>query len=395
MKNNSSKRNILSGLGGNVLALGFVSLFNDISSEMIYPLLPLFLTVTLGASAEVLGLIEGLAESTASVLKLFSGWLSDKLRWRKKIVIAGYSLSAFTRPLMAAAMASWQVLFIRFTDRVGKGVRTSPRDALIAESTFAETRGKAFGFHRAMDHAGAIIGPFVAMAVLAVFTNSYRTVFLIAAIPAFISVLVLIFGTREITPETQSDAPIFSLKGLDRRFRYYLFIVFLFTLGNSSDAFLLLRAKSLGLADALIPAIWIVLHISKMIFSIPGGMLSDRLGRRRIIILGWIVYGLVYAGFARVSAQWQIWALFGVYGLYFGLTEGTEKAFVADLVKSEMLGSAYGIFHFAIGIGALPASVIMGILWHRLGPATAFGFGAVLAIIASILLVFLGRADLK
>jgi len=374
-------------LGRNVVVLGLVSLFNDASSEMIYPLLPVFLTITLGASAEMLGLIEGIAESTAAVLKLFSGWLSDRLKKRKAIIVIGYSLSAITRPLMSIAMAGWQVLFIRFGDRVGKGVRTAPRDALIADSINPAVRGKAFGFHRAMDHMGAIIGPLLAMGILAITANNYRAVFWLAAIPAFAGVAILILGAKEIKIERTAEAPSLSLKGFDRNFYFYLVNIILFTLGNSSDAFLLLRAKDLGVPVALIPMIWLVLHGVKMLSSMPGGILSDRIGRKKVIILGWVIYALVYSGFAMASLTWHAWALFAVYGLFFGLTEGTEKAFVADLVKPEQRGMAYGVFNFAIGIGALPASVIMGILWHRLSPVAAFGFGATMALAASMLMM--------
>ncbi|MFH0812254.1 MAG: MFS transporter [Pseudomonadota bacterium] len=387
MKNNHSKNRFFSGLGRNVAVLGLVSFFNDVSSEMIYPILPLFLTITLGASAELLGLIEGIAESTAATLKLFSGWLSDKLQRRKSIAVSGYSLSALSRPLMAMAMVGWHVLLIRFTDRVGKGIRTAPRDALIADSTEPEFRGKAFGFHRAMDHAGAVVGPLIAMAVLAFAPNNYRLVFWLAVIPALFSVSILILGTKEIPPERTAPVPSLSLRGFDRNFRYYLFVIILFTLGNSSDAFLLLRANQLGIPGALIPVLWMILHAVKFVSSMPGGSLSDKIGRKRVIITGWIIYALVYAAFAFSSESWQIWALFTVYGLFFGLTEGAERAFVTDLVNPELRGTAYGVFNFAIGIGALPASVIMGVLWHRFNPSIAFLFGATMAVGASLLLI--------
>lgn len=354
---------------------------------MIYPLLPVFLTVTLGASAEMLGLIEGIAESTAAVLKLFSGWLSDRSQRRKALTVAGYALSALTRPIMAVALAGWQVLVIRFSDRIGKGVRTAPRDALIADSTDAASRGRAFGFHRAMDHAGAIIGPLLAMAILALTGDNYRAVFWLAVIPAAIGVMVLVLGAKEIRPQSAASAPSFRLSGFDGNFRYYLLVVVLFTLGNSSDAFLLLQARNLGVPVTFIPMIWIVLHVVKMISSVPGSGLSDKIGRKRVIILGWIVYALVYAGFAAASQAWHAWLLVGIYGLYFGLTEGTEKAFVADLVGPERRGMAYGVFNFAIGIGALPASVIMGVVWHRINPAAAFGLGSALALLSSLLLM--------
>lgn len=381
------KKNPFAGLGRNVAILGLVSFFTDASSDMIYPLLPLFVTLTLGASTEMLGLIEGVAESTASLVKLFSGWLSDKLQKRKSLAVAGYALASLSRPLMAMALASWHVLFIRFIDRVGKGIRTSPRDALIADSTKVEFRGKAFGFHRAMDHVGAIVGPLLAMGVLFLAPHNYRLVFWLATIPAAVSVIILILGAEEISPEhNRSQAPLRHFRGIDRNFRLYLGIVFLFALGNSSDAFLLLRAKDLGVSAVSIPIIWVVLHVVKALISMPGGALSDRIGRKKVIILGWIIYALVYAAFALSSSAWQAWGLFALYGVYFGLTEGVEKAFVADLVKPEMRGLAYGVFNFAIGIGALPASIIMGVLWHRVNPGIAFFFGASLALLASLLL---------
>lgn len=391
MKKILGKNHLFYGIGRNVAVLGLVSFFTDVSSEMIYPLLPIFLTITLGASAEMLGLIEGIAESTASILKLFSGWLSDKLQRRKSIAVAGYALSSLSRPLMAIALSGWHVLLIRFFDRIGKGIRTAPRDALIADSTDLNFRGKAFGFHRALDHTGAIVGPLLAVAVLASCPQNYRLVFWLATIPALLSVIILIAGAKEIPPQSQFQAPSLHLRGFDRNFRFYLFIVLLFTLGNSSDAFLLLRAKELGVQAAFIPIIWIVLHLVKAVSSMPGGVLSDRNGRKKTIIMGWIIYALVYTSFALSSAAWQAWVLFAVYGVYFGLTEGAEKAFVADLVKPEMRGFAYGIFNFAIGIGALPASIIMGILWHRLSPELAFLFGGSMAMIASLLLLGVGE----
>jgi MFS family permease len=377
----------LAGISTNVWAMGVVSFLTDFSTEMIYPLLPLFLTRTLGASVGFVGVLEGLAESTASVLKLFSGWWTDRLGVRKPIVAAGYTLSSVSKPLVALAGAPWHVLLIRFVDRVGKGIRTSPRDALIADSVSPTQRGQAFGLQRTMDHAGAIAGPLVGAALLAALPDRYRLVFALAAVPALLSVLVIFLFVREIPPPVgaRKAPPQLTLRPFDRRFRRYLAILLLFTLGNSSDAFLLLRAQQVGMAAALIPLAWVALHVVKMITSLPAGLLSDRVGRRSLILGGWAIYAAVYLGFAAASHPFQIWALFLVYGVYFGLTEGIEKAFVADLVPEHLRGTAYGVFNFAIGVGAFPASAIMGLLWDWSGPTVAFSYGAALALLAAIL----------
>jgi MFS family permease len=382
-------------LSRNVIVLGLVSLCNDASSEMIYPLLPLFLTVTLGASAEMLGFIEGIAETTAALLKLFSGWISDRLGKRKALTVAGYALSTATRPFIALAAAGWHVLIVRFADRIGKGLRTAPRDALIADSSDPSTRGRAYGFHRAMDHAGAVLGPLLAMAVLALSSGNYRLVFWLAAIPAAIGVIILILGTREIRPAGATRPPSFRLSRFDRNFHAYLAVLFLFTLGNSSDAFLLLRARDLGVKPAMIPLLWAFFHVIKMLFSTWGGILSDHIDRKRVIVLGWLIYALVYIGFGYAAAPWHIWALFAAYGLFFALTEGAEKALVADLVAPELRGTAFGTYNLAVGIGALPASVIMGLLWHRISPQAAFGFGAGMALLASLLLAMVVTSKTK
>ncbi len=374
----------------NVKALGFVSLLNDAASEMIYPLLPIFLISVLGAGPGALGVIEGIAETTASLLKLFSGWISDKLKKRKFLILIGYSLAAFGRPLISVTIAWWQVAVIRFIDRVGKGVRTSPRDALISLSTPENIRGKSFGFHRAMDHTGAIIGPVVAM-VLLKYGMSLKNIFLWALLPGIITVIIVIFFVREKRVISESKKVDFKLSVLSRNFKTYLFIIILFTLGNSSDAFLILKAKDTGIPIALIPLLWIVLHFVKMSTSIPGGVWSDKIGRRRVIVTGWMVYALIYLGFGFSSNIWQIWGLFALYGIYFGLTEGVGKAFVSDLVTKEFHGTAFGFYHLAVGIAAFPSSVIFGFIWQRFGSLTAFTYGAALAGFASILLLSLVR----
>lgn len=382
------------GLTRNVVVLGFVSLLNDGASEMIYPLLPVFLAAALGAGPAALGVIEGVAESTASLLKLYSGYLSDRVKKRKGWIVAGYAISNVIRPLIAFSTSWLHVLALRFSDRVGKGLRTSPRDAIIADSTPPESRGMAYGFHRAMDHSGAIIGPLAATGLLLLLDNDIKTVFLLSFIPGLLAVLTLLLGLREQrhdAPHTAGAAFNFRSAWLEMPggFKKYLFIILVFTLGNSTDAFLLLRAQQLGVPVALLPAIWVVLHIVKMGFSVPGGMLSDRIGRKTVITSGWFVYALVYAGFGAASAQWHAWVLFGVYGVYFGLTEGVEKALVADFAPAHLRGSSFGLYHLVVGLGAFPASVLFGLVWQKFGSAAAFGMGACLALAAGLMLMML------
>ncbi len=391
------------GLSKNVRSLGWVSLFNDIASEMIYPLLPLFLNSVLGAGVVFIGLIEGIAESVSSFLKLFSGWVSDRFRKRKGLILFGYALASITRPFIGLATSAYHVLFLRFFDRIGKGVRSSPRDALLSQSCSQEERGKAFGFQRAMDHAGAMTGPLVASLLMAVFTKDLRIIFLLAFIPSLFCLWILWRGVTDISSankDSRDDSKSFSspklnLKEWDGKFKYFLLIITLFTLGNSSDAFLLLRAQDLGLNVVTIPILWFVFHLSKTIFSVPGGALSDRIGRRKVMIFAWIIYGLVYLGFAFASTPYHIWILFIAYGLFYGLSEGTEKAWVADLVEDSKRGTAYGAYHFCIGIAALPASLLMGLIWKAIGVQWAFTFGAVMALIAALLTIVLMKNNPK
>ncbi len=380
-----------SGITGNILILGLVSFLTDFSSEMIYPLLPLFLTTVLHAGPAFLGVIEGIAESTASLLKLASGIVSDRVRDRKMLVLSGYGISSLVRPLIAAATGPLAVLFIRFADRIGKGVRTSPRDALIADSTDPSVRGKAYGFHRSLDNAGAIAGPLTATLLLAYFTTNLRTVFWMAAIPGILTVLLIIFKVREVERrKVSSDGRLLGIfpKG---RLRVFLIILFIFTLGNSSDAFLLLRANHLGVSEIRIPLLWAFFSMVKMLSTMPFGALSDRIGRRRVIITGWIVYALAYVGFAYATSEIHIWLLFAFYGLFYGLTEGVEKAFIADIASPEERGGAFGWYNFAVGAGALPASLIFGFVWQKAGAHVAFDMGAVIAVAAAVLLVSMVR----
>ena len=378
-----------------VKALALVSLFTDASSEIIYPLLPLFLTGVLHAGAEAIGVIEGAAETTASLLKLASGWWSDRVRRRKPLVVVGYTLASAVRPLVALANSAGAVLAIRLADRVGKGIRTSPRDALIADAVPLAQRGRAFGLHRAGDHMGAVIGPLIAFAVLHWTTLSLRALFLLAAIPGALAVIALVVGVKE-SPRALLAEPTPGAKpqlggGLPGRFWAYLAVLVVFTLGNSSDAFLLLRASQLGVTEALIPILWAMLHVVKASTSTPAGTLSDRVGRVPLIVGGWLVYAIVYLAFGRAGATWQAWALFAVYGTYFGLTEGVEKALVADLVPTDRRGAGFGWYNLAIGLGALPASVIFGVVWDRYGAARAFEMGAALSALAAVGLVLVMR----
>lgn len=380
------------GLSANVLMLGAVSFLNDSASEMIYPLLPVFLTSVLGAGPAALGIVEGIAESAASFLKLASGFISDRVRRRKYWVVGGYFLSNTARPLIGLA-GSWPgVLALRFIDRIGKGLRTSPRDALIAESTPSDYRGKAFGFHRAADHAGAVAGPLLAALLLDGFNLELKTIFLLSFIPGIFTLGVLLGGVRE-TPKSSQPSPRSeplqirqAWQEMPGPLRQFGLILFLFTLGNSTDAFLLLKARTLGISIGFLPLLWVVLHIVKMTSSVPGGVLSDRWGRKRVIMAGWTVYALTYGGFMLAHTVWEAWVLFAVYGLYFGLTEGVEKALIADLSPVRLRGSAFGLYNLMIGIGALPASLLFGWLWQTFGSGAAFGMGAAFALVASFLL---------
>lgn len=369
-----------------VVALGWVSFLTDVSAEMIYPLLPTFLTKTLGAGPAALGLIEGVAETTASLTKVGSGIWSDRVRRRKPLVVAGYLLAALARPLVAFARVWSQVLAIRFTDRVGKGIRTSPRDALLADLVPREKRGRAFGLQRAMDNAGALVGPLVA-ALLLKLALEERTVFLLAAVPGLAAVVVLLLAVPDVPRQTE-PRPVVPVprEPLPRSFWRVIAVFALFTLGNSTDAFLLVRAEESGVPLWQLPLLWAFFNGVKAVTGVPGGAFADRAGRVPAIAAGWLVYAAAYAGFALVSGPAAVWALFALYALFFGLTEGSERAFVADLVPERLRGRAYGFFHAAIGIAALPASVLFGVIWKRFGAPAAFLTGAGIALAATVAL---------
>jgi len=373
-----------------VVTLGWVSLLSDVSSDMIFPLLPDFLTRTLKAGPAALGLIEGVAEATASLMKMVSGWWSDRARRRKPLVVAGYSLAAAARPLVGLATNWGQVLAIRFSDRVGKGIRTSPRDALLADLVPPEKRGRAFGLQRAMDNAGAVFGPLLAAFLLRFVVSDVRSVFLLAAIPGVVAVLILILLVKEVPKERRVETGARAIVGpLPRRYWIAIGIFVLFTLASSTDAFLLLRAQDAGIPVWQLPLLWAGFHAVKSLAGVPGGALSDRIGRIKTIVAGWVVYALSYVGFAFVSGTRQVWVLFAFYAFYYALTEGAERALVADLVSPDLRGRAFGAFHASVGLAALPASVMFGVWWKLFGPHVAFLIGAAIAVAATIaLLVF-------
>ena len=395
-------------LGRNILGLSAVSFFTDVSTEMIYPLLPVFLASVLGANASFIGAIEGVAESTASLLKLVSGWWSDKIGRRKLLVVIGYGIATVVRPFTAIANTATQVLAIRLTDRIGKGIRTSPRDALLADSAPDQGRGRAFGFQSAADNAGAVLGPLLAFLILRMQgvgsldgtmhllprdEQALRNVFWLAAIPGFIALTILIVVVRDVPRREAGDKAAEESGstvgvGLSRRFWAYMVVILLFTLGNSTDAFLLLRANQLGVPIAMAPILWALLNLVKAAGGTYGGHLSDTFGRKPLIIGGWLIYAAVYFAFGAATAAWHAWALFAAYGIFYAMTEGTEKALVADIVPRSRRGSAFGWYNLAIGLGALPASLIFGAIWDRAGAPSAFMFGATLALSAALLMAF-------
>ena len=374
-----------------VRALALVSLLTDAASEMIYPLLPVFLTTVLGASPATLGLIEGAAESTAAIVKLGSGWLSDRIGRYTPVVLVGYAIATITRPFIGMAQSASQVIALRLIDRTGKGIRGAPRDALLAGAVDASMRGRAFGFHRAADHLGAVIGPLIAWMLLQWVHLDLRTVFVLSAIPGVLAVLTILIAVRDPAKATTSSVAISASHAaavsepMPRQFWAVLAVLLLFTLGNSTDAFLLLRAQQLGVPVAALPLLWAALHVVKSASSVPGGVLSDRVGRRTALLLGWGWFALIYAGFSVAVSAWQAWALFLAYGLYFGFVEGAEKALIADLAPASRRGTAFGWYNAAMGVAALPASLLMGAVWTARGPGPAFLIGAVLALLSLVL----------
>ncbi|MBI2825307.1 MAG: MFS transporter [Planctomycetia bacterium] len=378
-------------LPANVKLLGVTSLVNDIASEMLYPLLPALLTTLLGTGYRQIGLavgiIEGAAEAVSSVLKLFAGGWSDRTGRRKGWIVVGYAASAVAKPLMGLIVYPWQLLACRVGDRLGKGLRTSARDAVIAESTPPAIRGWAFGFHRGMDHIGAAIGPLLATGFLYLWPDRLQTLFLLSAIPGTAVIAILAFGLRE-PPHSVSAAEPFalSLAPFERNFRLYLLSLAVFTLGNSSDLFLLARSGELGVPEMMLPVMWFAFHVAKSTGNMLVGRVVERVGARRLIFAGWLAYAVVYLGFALADRAWHAWALFLSYAIFYSLTEPPEKTIVAQLVPGNRRGLAYGWYNFAIGVAALPASLLFGFLYKDYGALAAFSTGAGLAVVAAVLL---------
>lgn len=363
-----------------------MSLFTDLSTEMSYAIIPIFLKEVLKAQPVFIGLVEAIAESTASILKTFSGYISDRLKKRKLFIFIGYTFSAVVKPLLALATQSWHVLVVRFADRFGKGIRTAPRDALIADSTTYASFGKAYGFHRAMDTMGAILGPLLAFLILSISHQNYRLLFALAFIPGLIAIFFIIFGVKEIIQETKRVFR-FSFKEIDTQLKTFFIIIIIFTLGNSSDAFLLLRARELGLGVPLIPILWLVFNISYFLWSYPAGALSDRIGRKKTIIFGFLIYAVTYFSLAFNKSVTLLWPIFVMYGLYYGFTEGNLRAYVADLTLPEHRGTIFGFYHTIVGITLLPANLVMGYLWQKFGFDIALLTGATFSLISALLLI--------
>ncbi len=377
----------------NIILLGITSLLTDISSEMVYPLLPVYLVSALGASPAILGLIEGIAESLASLLKVFSGYFSDKIKLRKPFTIFGYAASTFGKYLLYISSSWGYVLFARVIDRFGKGVRTAPRDALIADSAKEGKKGAAFGLHRAMDTLGAAIGVMAAYLLIVNFKDNFKTVFIFSLVPAILGVFFLFFVKEKKTPpqEKQREKLQFNWKALDRKLKLFLIFTFIFTLGNSSNQFLLLRAKNAGNPLPTVILFYLVYNIIYSLVSYPAGRISDKIGRKNLLVLGYFFYGIVYLGFAVNNSAGMFWLLFGIYGLHIGFTEGVEKALVADIAPANLRATAIGLHAALVGIGLLPASLLAGLLWKYLGASAPFYFGGFMGIASSIGLWFILR----
>jgi MFS family permease len=395
-----SRKAGLRTLPRNVWAVSLTSFFMDISSEMVINILPLFLSNVLGVKTNIIGLIEGVAEATASLLKVFSGWLSDRLRARKWLAVSGYALSALSKPFFYFANSWGAVAGVRWADRVGKGVRTAPRDALVADSIDERHRGLAFGFHRAADTSGAVLGLLIALGAVwlaqagdvELSHSTFQTVVLISLVPAFLAVLSLALGAEDVPVTARRKMPKFAFRSLGKHFCIFMLIVGLFDLGNSSDAFLVLRAQERGLSVIGVLGMLVTFNLVYTLVSTPAGSLSDRIGRRRLIVGGWLVYAAIYLGLALAGEGWHVWVLYAIYGVYYGLAYGTTKAMVADIVPEALRGTAYGTYNAVLGVLDFPASLIAGFLWHGVGtwegfgPSAPFFFGGAMALTAAVLM---------
>ena len=387
MNGRTEENKTIAGLSPNIISAGFVSFFMDVSSEMVYPLLPLFLSSVLGVNKSLIGLIEGIAESTASILKIYSGWISDRIGNRKKLMVVGYAISTFSRPLLAVADVWHYVLAGRFMDRLGKGIRTAPRDAIIAESSKPSAIARSFSFHRSMDTLGAVVGPALALVLMHLF-SSYRIVFWLSMVPGIVAVLVIIFCIKEKKKEPSCEkfqGFTITIKQLNGQAKLFIVIVFIFAFGNSSDVFLILKARQSGIVEEMIPAVYLMFNLIYALSAIPAGIAADTFGRKRIILSGFILFSLLYCGFATAQTSAAIWILFAVYGLFMGLSEGVQKAYLATITSENARATVFGLYAAAIGCAVFPANLIGGMLWDHISSAATFYFGAAAAAISAVL----------
>jgi MFS family permease len=382
------------GIQRNIFFVGITSFLTDTTTKMIYSIMPLFL-MSLGASKTEVSLIEGMAESTASILKALSGWWSDKIGRNKPLMIIGYGFTALLSPIFAFAASPLQVLIIRVTERIGKGIRTAPRDSLVAGSSEDNTKGRNFGFHKAMDNSGAILGPLIAFGILMFFPKDYRMVLLIAGIPGLFGLITIIGFVKEAKRKKQDLLGKISVKDFSKQFYFLLIIVFIFTLGNSTDALLLIKAGDVGISNEFIPMMYLIFNSVSVLLAVPAGVFSDKIGRERLIIFGYVIYALIYFGFGRTSSPVIVILLFAFYGVYSALTDGVQKALVSDLIDKNKRGTGLGIYNCLVGMTLLPASVIAGLLYDHINNRAPFYFGAILAVIAALLMLIFFNTNKK
>jgi len=382
----SRKDKKILGLERNIFFVGITSFLTDTATKMIYAIMPLFL-LTLGATKTEISLIEGIAESTASVLKALSGWWSDKIGKNKPFMIIGYAFTAILSPLFSMVTSPMQVLMVRFTERLGKGIRTAPRDSLIAGSSAENTKGRSFGFHKAMDNSGAILGPLLAFGILALFPGDYRKVFIFAAIPGLLGLFSIIYFVKEAKRDKLERLGRITLKDFSPKYYALLGIIFIFTLGNSTDALLLIKASDIGVRDAFIPIIYLIFNAVSVMFAVPAGILSDKIGRERLIIFGYLLYSIIYFGFGITNSQGVLILLFALYGIYSAATDGIQKALVTDLIDQRKRGTGLGLYNSLVGITLLPASVIAGLLYDHVNNSAPFYYGSIMALVAAMLMI--------